>query len=102
MATEHTPTATVAVDRFGYLTTGNLLIDRKARRLINTLVEEKFRNEVDAWAAADSGTLRTRLAIRLELARELETLFVALGPWALVPSSEIFPADEFFPGQWGL
>lgn len=96
MATEHTPTATVAVDRFGYLTTGNLLIDRQAKRLINTLVEEKFRNEVDAWAAADTGRLRTRLAIRFEIARELETLCAALGAWALVDSSELFPADEFW------
>ena len=102
MATERTPTATVAVDPFGYLTTGNLLIDRQAKRLINRLVEEKFRSEVNAWAASDTGRLRTRLAIRFEIAREFETLFAALGPWGLVQGSELFPAEELSPGEWGL
>lgn len=94
MATEHTPTATIAVDRFGYLTTGNLLIDRRAKRLIDRLVEERFRCEVDAWAAVDTGRLRTRLAIRFQIAHELETLCAGLGSWALVQGGDVFPTEE--------
>ncbi|WP_454129547.1 hypothetical protein [Microbacterium aurum] len=100
MATEQTHAATITVDGFGYLSTGNLLIDRHAKRLINQLVEERFRCEVAAWAAVDTGRLRTRLAIRVEIAREFEILCAALGSWALVQGSELFPEEEFPSGDW--
>lgn len=100
MATEQARTATITVDGFGYLSTGNLLIDRQAKRIINQLVEERFRSEVAAWAVADTGTLRTRLGIRVEIAREFETLCAALGTWALVQGSELFPDEDSPSGDW--
>ena len=95
MATEQfRDVAAVEVDRHGYLATGNMLIDGRVRMFIDTLVEEQFRREVDSWAAVNTGRLRTRLAIRFEVARELETLCTALGAWAFVEGREIFPDDE--------
>ena len=94
MKEEETPDVGVVVDSRGYLWTGNLLIDRRARRLLDRLVEQEFRAAVDTWAAEDTGRLPTRLAIRFELAREFETLCAALGPWALVEADEIFPAAD--------
>ena len=97
------PRAVITVDDFGYLRTGNVLIDNKAKRHVDRLVEERFQNEMTAWAATNSGKLRTRLAIRFEIARELETLCAALGHWALVNSDEIFTPRAPRaprPGEW--
>lgn len=101
MAAEQSREALVQVDCFGYLSTGNVMINNRLKRLINEKAEERFRNEVNAWAAANTGRLRTRLAIRIELSRELETLFAALGPWAFVEASELFPTVERLLGEWG-
>ena len=91
MATDRTRAAEIAVDPHGYLTTGNLFVDRRAKRLVDELVERRFRMEVNAWAVANTSQLRTRVAIRFEIAREFETLCAALGSWAFVAADEIFP-----------
>jgi len=94
MATDQARTGEIAVNPHGYLTTGNLFVDRRAKRLIDELVEQRFREEVNGWAAANTGRLRTRVAIRFEIAREFETLCAALGSWAFVSADEIFPDAE--------
>lgn len=99
MATDKVPSTMVVINDIGYLSTGNLFIDRHARRLIDTLVEERFRSEVNAWAASEDGRLRTRLAIRFEIAGEFEILCAALGSWAFARGDELFPADESSSGD---
>lgn len=102
MATAGITNINVVVDSLGYLSTGNALVDRRAKRLIDRLAEQRFRSEVMAWAGANEGTLRTRLGIRVEIAGELQAVCEALGTWALVDGDELFPAETFSSDEWEL
>lgn len=88
----------ILVDGTGNLRTGNPLTDRRAHRLLDRLVEQRFRIELAEWAASNSGSLRTRLGVRIEIANELLVLCQALGHWSLVPAAEIFPAEQGWEG----
>jgi len=88
---EHKTTPTISVTRDGYISTGDALTDIRARRTIGRSVERRFAQERTAWAAANAGHLRTRVAIRFEIALEIALLCESLGSWALVDSDDIFP-----------
>ena len=100
MTISQQPGPVITVDSLGYLSTGNALIDGRAKRHVDRRVEAQFQKEMTVWAATNSGTLRTRLAIRCEISRELETLCVALGHWAFVNSEELFVPKRPRPSDW--
>lgn len=81
----------VDVTRDGFLATGDAHSDRRARIVILRSTERRFVEERAAWAASDTGRLRTRVAIRFEIALELALLCQLLGSWAHVEGNEIFP-----------
>lgn len=81
----------VDVTRDGFLMTGDAQSDRRARLVVLRATERRFAAERAAWAASDSGRLRTRVAIRFEIALELALLCEALGSWARVEANDIFP-----------
>jgi hypothetical protein len=74
----------------GYQSTGNLLFDQRVKRSIDSIVEVRFLRGLSEWAAADSGSLRTRLGICVDGSRETLVVFEALGSWAFVAAEELF------------
>lgn len=82
---------TAGLDRAGYLVTGNPLVDRSLRVMIEAEAERRFRAGVEDWARRDEGRLQTRRGYREEVSGEFRLLLEGLGPWALVLPGEIFP-----------
>jgi len=81
----------IGVDADGRVRTGNVLTDARVERAIARTVEARFQSEVISWALENDRRLPTRLGIREDVRAEFLALMEALGSWAYVDSTEIFP-----------
>lgn len=94
MATEQRGASRVGIGHDGYPKTGNPMVDRRMRKHVDAVVLARFEAEVVKWAASDTGRLGTRLGILKIVSAEMVLLAEALGSWASVAPSEIFPVSR--------
>lgn len=66
-------------------------IERRAHVLLRHRAEDRFRELVREWAAADEGGFPTRARAEREARDELEVLCRGLGRWAALTPDEVFP-----------
>lgn len=67
------------------------IIRQRADRLIAQRADELYREAIARWAAAEVGAFPTRLEAYAVAEEELEVLCLALGQWAALDPSEVFP-----------
>ncbi|MBX3089867.1 MAG: hypothetical protein KF772_04710 [Cryobacterium sp.] len=90
-----------SVGKNGYIETGNYFTNLRAKKLVDRIATYRHFEVVAEWASKNSGPLKTPLGVRVEIANELLVLLEALGGWAMVDPTEVFPKmEDGIPEDW--